>query len=91
MPDCVEPAHDALTHVLQDRATVHRVDELGEDGFFGEVKPRLQERLSTLVVLPKPAETVWWSGGGRFAHDKLGHHGGLSAEELEIPPLAWRP
>ncbi len=87
----VPEAIDALESALDGAATVHRVATLVDDGFFGSVQPALRERLSTLVVLPRPGESVWWSGGGRFVADKRGHHGGLSREELEIPLLVWRP
>ena len=90
-PERTDEAIDALEAKLEGRATVHRTSRLIEEGFFGPVQDRLRARLSPLVVLPKPGESVWWRGGGRFETDKRGHHGGLSRHELEIPLVCWRP
>ena len=90
-PELVDEVHDELSAALDGLATVHRTDALVENGLFGQVGPRLRDRLAPLVVLPHPHEMVWWSGGGRFEQAMWGHHGGLSPDELEIPLLAWRP
>lgn len=90
-PEYLDEAEATLRSGLDGVATVHRVDALVEDGWFGPVGPRLRARLSPLVVLPLPNEQVWWSGDGRFAQAMRGHHGGLSPDELEIPLLAWWP
>jgi predicted AlkP superfamily pyrophosphatase or phosphodiesterase len=88
----LDEAHGALGRLLDGRATVHRVRDLVAQGYFGpRPGPRLLERLGDLVVLPGPREMVWWRGGGRFALSKRGHHGGLSADEVEIPLLAYAP
>jgi predicted AlkP superfamily pyrophosphatase or phosphodiesterase len=90
-PERVDEACDALGSALAGLATVHRTADLVEGGYFGHVQQRLRDRLAPLVVLPRPGEMVWWSGGGRFVQEMRGHHGGLSPDELEIPLLAWRP
>ena len=90
-PSEVDRAYKTLGDKLDGIATVHRVRDMVDDGYFGRAEARLEARLAPLVILPKPREMVWWRGGGRFEIDKSGYHGGLSAEELEIPLLAWHP
>ena len=90
-PDHVEEAYGALSEGLADCASVHRTAALVDDGFFGDVTPRLRDRLGSLTVLPYPHEMVWWSGPAARKPAFRGHHGGLSRDELEIPLLAWRP
>ncbi len=90
-PKHVDEAYEALSDGLSDCATVHRTADLVDGGYFGDVTVRLQERLSSLTVLPHPHEMVWWSGQAERKLAFRGHHGGLSRDELEIPLLAWRP
>ena len=87
-PDRVDDAAAILSERLEDRATVHRTTDLINDGFFGEVQTKLQERLGALTVLPRPHEMVWWRYRADHRVSHRGHHGGLSADELEIPLLA---
>ena len=90
-PEHVDEAVDALTGALEDQATVHRIQQMVDDGYFGAVGDRLRRRLAPVVVLPRPGRAVWWSGSGQYKTNKRGHHGGLSRQEMEIPLLAWRP
>jgi Type I phosphodiesterase / nucleotide pyrophosphatase len=97
-------ARDLFLHVLPDRlgevaaelgmrlagkADVRQVDELVAAGVFGEVGEHLQRRLANLVVLPHAGEAAWWFEAGRFEQRFLGQHGGLSADETEIPLVSW--
>ena len=83
-PDAVPEAVAALSEVLAGRARVYRTDDLLAQGLFGpSIGPRLRTRLGNVVILPEPGEMVWWGP----LRSKRGHHGGLSAEELEIPLL----
>lgn len=90
-PEHLDEAEGSISVALDGEATVHRTDELIEMGMFGEVSERLRARLAPLVVLPRPGAMVWWREGGRFEVKFRGVHGGTSAEELEIPLLAWIP
>ena len=90
-PEHTDQAHALLTARLEGHATVHKSADLIDAGYFGTVHERLRARLSSLVVLPRPHNMVWWRDGGRFTVDKLGYHGGLSRDELEIPLLVWHP
>ena len=44
--------------------------------------------LGSVVVLPYRNESVYWLGDGRFRQEFRGHHGGLTAEEMETVFLA---
>lgn len=85
----IDEARGALARALEGRAEVLATATLIDEGAFGpDPSPRLRERLGELVILPRDGEMVWWRGGGRFTVDKRGHHGGLTADEMEIPLLA---
>ena len=70
-------------------AEVLASEELIAMGAFAEPSSRLRARLGEVVVMPRYGEAVYWHEPGRFVQDFRGQHGGLSAEEMEIPLLAW--
>ena len=73
-----------------DVAEVRRVEELLAEGLFGaNVTEALTSRLANLVVLPAPGEAAYWLEPGRFEQRFMGQHGGLSANEMEIPLVSW--
>lgn len=75
---------DQLAFRLRDRARVAGIGELVKEGLFGPAdSEQLLLRLGDLGILPYPGETVYWDEPGKFRMDKLGCHGGLSAEEME--------
>ncbi len=75
---------------LAGRADVERVESLVEAGLFGaSVSEALRARLANLVVLPHEGEAAWWFEPGRFEQRFHGQHGGLSADEIEIPLVSW--
>jgi Type I phosphodiesterase / nucleotide pyrophosphatase len=96
---------DLFLHVLQERldevearlgellagvADVRTVESLLVDGLFGSnVTERLTSRLANLVVLPAPGEAAYWLEPGRFEQHFRGQHGGLTANEMEIPLVSW--
>jgi hypothetical protein len=82
-PGRVDEVAGGLTALVGERASVHRVEELVEAGWFGLVGERLRARLADVCVLPAPGETVWWREGGRFDMRFHGHHGGLSEDEAQ--------
>lgn len=89
-PECVDEAKARLTERLADMAEVHAVRDLIAEGFFGSAPPgeAFRSRVGNLVVLPYPGESVWWWGGGRFRNKLIGHHGGLTPEEMQTQLLA---
>ena len=76
-----------LRQKLEGRAEVYPTQELLAQHFFGlaEPSPTFLARLGNVVILPYKNETVWWSQGGKYEMRFLGHHGGLTREEMEIP------
>lgn len=87
--ECLDEAEALLRRMLDGRADVVRTADLVAQGLFGgEPCPALASRLSSLVILAHPGETVWWYEKDRFEQKFRGHHGGLSAEEMLTPLLA---
>jgi predicted AlkP superfamily pyrophosphatase or phosphodiesterase len=83
--DLLDEAQAFLTRRLEGKADVIKVDSLMEAGYFGpELSPRFHERVANIVILPYAQETVWWYEKDRFEQRFHGHHGGLTAEEMEI-------
>jgi len=89
-PGLVEEAQAFLVSRLEGRAEVCKVADLMSEGYFG---PRLSDRFCAragdLVILPYRHESVWWYEKNKFEQRYYGHHGGLTAEEMEIPLLVW--
>jgi hypothetical protein len=82
-PDTIDEVVDGLARRLGERATVHRVADLVQAGWFGPVGERLRARLPDVCVLPEPGGTVWWRERHRFDMRFFGHHGGLSEDEAQ--------
>jgi hypothetical protein len=74
---------------LDGTADVVPVAELIAEGIFSEPSRLLRQRLADVVVLPRYGEAVYWHETGRFEQRLHGQHGGLSAQEMEIPLVAW--
>jgi predicted AlkP superfamily pyrophosphatase or phosphodiesterase len=74
---------------LEGRAEVYRTEQLVTQHFFGSAQPsrEFMTRVGNVVILPYQHESVWWYEGGKFEMHFLGHHGGLTPEEMEIPLL----
>jgi predicted AlkP superfamily pyrophosphatase or phosphodiesterase len=83
--DLLDEAQAFLSKRLEGKADVVKVASLMEGGYFGtEISQRFRERVGNLVILPYPNESVWWYERDRFEQRFYGHHGGLTAQELEI-------
>jgi Type I phosphodiesterase / nucleotide pyrophosphatase len=84
---------DEAVLLLQQRlatiAEVYHTEQLIAQGFFGSSQPSREflTRVGNVVILPYQHETVWWYEKGKFDMHFKGHHGGLTAEEMEIPLL----
>jgi predicted AlkP superfamily pyrophosphatase or phosphodiesterase len=89
--DRLDDAYHLLEGRLRDKAVVVKTKELIENGYFGQryISEELEGRLGNLVILPFDGQCVWWYEKGLFEIDFLGHHGGLTRQEMEIPFLAW--
>lgn len=88
-PALLDEAIGFLQKQLEGRAEVYRVEQLIGEHFFGLQEPsaEFRARVGNVVILPYASETVWWYEEGRFDMHFLGHHGGLTPEEMEIPLL----
>jgi len=87
-PGCVDEVAGRLRELLAGVADVHTVEELVAAGAFGPASDALRRRLADVVCLPRDGEAVYWLEPGRFEQTFLGQHGGMSADELEIPLVA---
>jgi len=85
----IDEAITLLRQKLEGRAEVYATQDLLAQHFFGQGEPSATflARLGNVVILPYKNETVWWSQAGKYAMHFLGHHGGLTREEMEIPLL----
>ncbi len=91
-PDHIEEAVAMLkAHpALVGRAEVWTTRELADAGLFGATSEAFWRRVGDVVVLPCDGQMVWWRDPANPRHTQnfRGHHGGLSAAEMEIPLLA---
>jgi predicted AlkP superfamily pyrophosphatase or phosphodiesterase len=85
--ECLEDAHALLSRELEGYADVVKTEDLIQAGYFGVVpiSDTMRGRLGNLTILPYPNNCVWWFEQDRFVQKYLGHHGGLTAREMEIP------
>jgi predicted AlkP superfamily pyrophosphatase or phosphodiesterase len=76
-----------LQERLEGKAEVYRTANLIMQHFFGsqEPSPVFLNRVGNVVILPYANETTWWYEEGVFDMHFLGHHGGLTPQEMEIP------
>ena len=66
-----------------------KTSELIEGGFFGpQPTATFLQRVGNLVVLPFKGESVYYFERDKFDNHFLGHHGGLTRDEMEIPFIA---
>jgi Type I phosphodiesterase / nucleotide pyrophosphatase len=90
LPERLDEVAARLAELLAGVAEVRTVETLLAEGLFGpHVTTALTSRLANLVVLPGPGEAAYWLEPGRFEQPFFGQHGGLSANELEIPLVSW--
>lgn len=74
---------------LINQAEVYSTAQALKMGWFGnrQSSEKFQERLGDILILPKNNSTIWLDNGEKKV-DKLGHHGGLTAEEMLVPLIA---
>jgi predicted AlkP superfamily pyrophosphatase or phosphodiesterase len=87
--ELIDEAFALLQKRLLGRAEIYHIDDLIQQNFFGSTTPSsaFLSRIGNVVILPSAGETVWWFEEGRFDMHFLGHHGGLTPAEMEIPLL----
>lgn len=83
----LEEAYAFLSEKLIDTAFVYKTSDLIAQNYFGPAQPSVlfMNRVGNLVIICKQNETVWWYEKDKFEIKYHGHHGGLSADEMEIP------
>ena len=82
--DLLDEAQSFLAPRLEGKADIVKTDALIAEGYFGsEISSRFRERVGNLVILPYRYESVWWYEKDRFEQRFYGHHGGLTAHEME--------
>ena len=90
LPERLDEVEARLGDLLAGVAEVRKVEALLAEGLFGpSITEALTSRLANLVVLPAPGEAAYWLEPGRFEQRFHGQHGGLSANEMEIPLVSW--
>lgn len=86
-PDAAQSFEAAAHVLLNGRGVVVRSEELLQAGFFGPGRHhrRLPERIGTHAILMNPGWTLIDHVEGEPAHDMIGFHGGLTADEMYVP------
>ncbi|HNA90393.1 MAG TPA: alkaline phosphatase family protein [Anaerolineales bacterium] len=80
----VDEAHTFLEKRLTGKADVVKTETLIQEGYFGpSVSERFLERVGNLIILPYRYQSVWWYEKEKFEMKFLGHHGGLTPQEME--------
>jgi predicted AlkP superfamily pyrophosphatase or phosphodiesterase len=76
-----------LKKKLFSQADVYSSTEALKKGWFGnrQSSQKFLERLGEVLILPQDNLTVWLDNDEEKKIDKLGHHGGLTAEEMLVP------
>ncbi len=89
--EMLDDALNSLQDKLYKKAVVCKISYLVKNNYFMKKKicPALQNRLGNLAILPLENWTIWWYEKDVFEVKNLGHHGGLSRDEMEIPLLVW--
>lgn len=80
----LDDAASFLEKRLEGKADVVKTESLITEGYFGaEISERFLERVGNLVILPYRYQSVWWYEKDKFEMKFLGHHGGLTPQEME--------
>lgn len=86
-----EEVFDYLVNKYKKEAKIIKTEEAIKMGLFGPpeegVKPsrRFLERAGDILILPYGGETIWYEHVKGDLLEFLGHHGGLSKEEMLVP------
>src|SRR5438552_11868925 len=85
-PGSEEEAQEVVGRELDGLADVMLVRKMLERGYFGSATPseRFVRRMGDLCILPHSGCMTGWDGS---VGKDLGHHGGLSEDEVRIPWL----
>ena len=83
---------DHLTRKLDGVATVLKTEDALKEGLFGinEASPKFRRRAGNMMILPNGTRAVWYKYDNEARFEHLGHHGGLTEDEMTIPLAAGR-
>ncbi len=87
-PEHLESCYKDLTLKLNKVAVVYKTSDLVEMGFWPNKLnlSLLNERVGNIIIIPNNENLVWWNNTEeQFTIKHIGHHGGLSKEEMLIP------
>ncbi|MEM7821469.1 MAG: alkaline phosphatase family protein [Candidatus Aenigmatarchaeota archaeon] len=85
--NCLEEIHAFVSEKLKEIAKVVKTRDAIKVGMFGIGKPVkiFYERVGDLLILPYKNHTVWYQHVKGKKTELLGHHGGLSNDEILVP------
>jgi predicted AlkP superfamily pyrophosphatase or phosphodiesterase len=83
----LDKMYNFLSKKLKEKAKVVKTEEAIKMGLFGKGKPRKEfyDRVGNLLILPYKNHTTWYEHIKGKKFDLLGHHGGLSEDEMLVP------
>jgi hypothetical protein len=84
-PEYLDWCYKNLTLKLNKIAVVYKTQDLINMGFWQKKLniPLLNERVGNIVIIPNKKNLVWWNNKEKqFTIKHIGHHGGLSKEEM---------
>ncbi len=91
-PEYLDWCYKNLTLKLNKIAVVYKTLDLVSMGFWQKNLniPLLNERVGNIVIIPNKKNLVWWDNKEKqFTIKHIGHHGGLSKEEMLIPFICF--
>lgn len=85
--DKLEETFAYLSLTLKGKADVIKISDAISYGLFGKslLSQRFIDRIGNILILPNKKTTVWYEYLKDYKYSLLGHHGGLSKEEMLIP------
>ncbi len=91
-PEYLDWCYKKLTLKLNKIAFVYKTLDLVNMGFWQNKLniSLLNERVGNIVIIPNKKNIVWWNNKEKqFTMKHIGHHGGLSKEEMIIPFICF--
>lgn len=92
-PEHLDSCYKNLTLKLNKIAVVYKTADLINLGFWKKNLnlSLLNERVGNIVIIPNKKNLVWWNNKEKqFTIKHIGHHGGLSPEEMIIPFICFK-
>lgn len=94
-PNCRQKFEQYVKHQLGKYCTLHRTEELIQQGYFGLLPPhpRLRERIGDYVLITKENYALRHYSNEKEKAKKsqfLSNHGGISEEEMLVPLVKMR-